>query len=131
MNIPDITNEIKSGIRSESVAPTQSVDRTYDRDGSVSVAPDAVQKQSGAKKEEEQSQNFSREEVDTLIKDAESQLEKNDVKLKFNVLEENDSVQVEIVDSDGKTIRKIPDDDLLKLTKSLKKLDRGFLDETS
>jgi len=51
--------------------------------------------------------------------------------LKFNVLEENDTIQVEIIDSDGKTIRKIPEDDLLKLSESLKNLGKGFLDKVS
>jgi len=131
MNIPEITNEMKQGIRSESVSPTQSVDRTYDSDGSVKPAPDAIQKQDGAQNDDTQSNNFTREELETLVKDAEDQLEKNDVKLKFNILEEDDAIQVEIVDADGKTIRKIPGDDLLKLSKSLKNLERGFLDEVS
>ena len=66
-----------------------------------------------------------------MIAEAEEHLEAKNIKLKFNVLENNDTIQVEIVDSDGKTIRKIPDDDLLKLTKSLKNLGQGFLDKMS
>nr|WP_321974339.1 flagellar protein FlaG [Pseudodesulfovibrio indicus] len=71
----------------------------------------------------------TREELDTIIAEAEQALDSNDVKLKFNVLENNDTIQVEVIDSNGKTIRKIPEDDLIKLTKSLKNLGQGFLDE--
>lgn len=130
MNIPEISNELKQGLRSESMVPAQSVDRSHIRNGSNRVAPDAIQKLSAAQGDKS-SHNFSKEELNAIIEDAEKQLEKNDVKLKFNVLEENDTVQVEILDAEGKTIRKIPGDDLLKLSKSLKNLERGFLDKIS
>ena len=130
MNIPEVVNELKQSLRSESVALAQSVDRSHIRDGSTKVPLDAVQKQSRAQGDK-QSRNFSREDMNALIDDAQKQLDKSDVKLKFNVLEENDTVQVEIVDAEGKTIRKIPGDDLLKLSKSLKNLERGFLDKVS
>ena len=51
----------------------------------------------------------------------EDQLANNNVKLKFNVLDESNTIQVEILDSDGNTIRKIPGDDLVKLSKSPEK----------
>lgn len=130
MNIPEISNDMKQGLRSESVTSAQAVDRSQVRNGSVRPANDAVQKTSSAQ-EDKQSSNLSKDKLETLVKDAENILEQNDVQLKFNVLQEDDTVQVEIVDADGKTIRKIPGDDLLKLSKSLKNLERGFLDEVS
>ena len=130
MNIPEITNEIKPTQRTENVASAYAVDRQPPGDGDRQAASDAVQRHSAAQGEKEP-QNFTREDLDKLIEDAEKQLEKHDVKLKFNILEEDDTVQVEIVDPDGKTIRKIPDDDLIKLSQSLKNLDRGFLDQVS
>lgn len=130
MNIPEITNALRQEPRSESVAKAHSVDRSQVRDGTAQAHHNAVQKQDDAEKDK-QSSTLSKEKLNELIADVEEQLEKNDVSLKFNVLEENDTVQVEIVDGAGKTIRKIPDDDLLRLSKSLKNLDRGFLDKTS
>ena len=113
-----------------SVIPALSEDKPHVRDGTVSPELETVQKQDEAHGDK-QPLNHSKEELDNLIEEAEKQLEKSDVKLKFKVLEEDDGVQVEIVDPDGKTIRKIPGDDLLKLSKSLKNLERGFLDEVS
>lgn len=128
MNIPEISNEMKQGVRSESVTPAQSADKPHAENRPDRLNPEAVYKQSSAQGEKN-SPNFSKEDLTKLVEETEKQLDKNDVKLKFNVLEENDTVQVEIVDAEGKTIRKIPGDDLLKLSKSLKNLERGFLDE--
>ncbi|QGY41315.1 flagellar biosynthesis protein FlaG [Pseudodesulfovibrio cashew] len=130
MNIPEINNDVKQSLRSESVAAAQAVHGPSIRDGSDKVPSDAVQKQDSSKSDK-QSQQFSKEQMNDLVKETQELLENNDVKLKFNVLEENDTVQVEIIDGEGKVIRKIPGDDLLKLSKSLKNLDRGFLDEVS
>lgn len=129
MNIPEVSNEVKQNVRSENVVTAEATERPV-RDGTAKSGQLVVAKQDNAKSDK-QSQHFSREELDSFIKDAEEHLANNDVKLKFNVIEENDTVQVEIVDGDGKTIRKIPDDELLKLSKSLKNLERGFLDEVS
>jgi len=129
MNILDISNDVKQSIRSENVATAEAMDRSV-RSNAEPTGPDAVQRQDSAQ-QDKQSQQFTREELETLIQEAEEHLANNDVKLKFNVSEEDDAIQVEIVDSTGKTIRKIPEDDLLKLSKSLKNLERGFLDKVS
>ncbi|BCS87112.1 flagellar protein FlaG [Pseudodesulfovibrio sediminis] len=129
MNIPDIRIDTKQGMRSESVTPAKAVARQPDQ-GETAKRTDAVNKQD-ASDTDAQSNHFSREELNTLVAEAEKQLENSNVQLKFNILEENDTVQVEIVDAEGKTIRKIPDDDFLKLTKSLKNLGQGFLNEVS
>jgi len=128
MDIPEISTEMKQNVRSENVVAARAVDR-YVRDG-TKTDREVVSKRDNASGEK-QSQQFSREQLDTIIREAEEHLANKDVKLKFNVIEETDKVQVEIVDGDGKTIRKIPDDELLKLSDSLKKLERGFLDEVS
>lgn len=128
MDIPEIRNELKQNVRSENVAAARDVDRLV-RDG-TKTDREVVSKRDNASREK-QSQHFSKEQLDTIIHEAEKHLANKDVKLKFNVIEEADKVQVEIVDGDGKTIRKIPDDELLKLSDSLKKLERGFLDEVS
>lgn len=128
MDIPEIRNDMKQNVRSENAVAAKAVDKLV-RDG-TRVDREAVSKSDNANGEK-QSQHYTREELDTLIRDAEEHLANKNVKLKFNVIEENDKIQVEIVDGDGKTIRKIPDDELLKLSDSLKKLERGFLDEVS
>lgn len=129
MNIPEITNEVKQGLRSENPVPAETVDKPPVQDG-TSVHAEAVQKLEKTQADADSS-NFSKEELNTLIEEAQEQLDANNVKLKFNVLEEADTVQVEIIDGEGKVIRKIPDDDLVKLSKSLKNFGQGFLDTVS
>lgn len=131
MNIPEISNDMKQNVRSENVARAQNEDRAIPDQGSVRTAPATVLKQEGAESKSSGEQHFDKEQLDSIIKEAQEHLEQQDINLKFNVLEEGETVQVEIVDSDGKTIRKIPEDDLLKLSKSLKNLERGFLDKIS
>lgn len=129
MNIPDMTIEMKQGLRSENAVPAKAMHKPPAQ-GDDAPRTDAVNAQ-GRTGSDKQDAGRTREELDTLIKETEKHLEASDVKLKFNVLQDEDTIQVEILDSDGKTIRKIPEDDLLKLTKSLKNLGKGFLDETS
>ncbi|EPR43885.1 flagellar protein FlaG protein [Desulfovibrio sp. X2] len=51
------------------------------------------------------------------------------VRLRFHVDQSTDKLQVEIVDPDsGKTVQKLPPDNLLKLAKSLQETSRGLLD---
>jgi flagellar protein FlaG len=121
--------DMKQELRSESVVPASAVQRTPVHDGSAR-RDDAVMAKDEAQSDK-RSDTPTREELETLITEAEKHLESKDIKLKFNVLENNDTIQVEVVDSDGKTIRKIPEDELLKLTKSLKSLGQGFLDKMS
>jgi flagellar protein FlaG len=129
MNIPMMNIDMKQELRSESVVPAKAVQKPPVPDGSTR-RDDVVMAQDEAQSDR-QSDNPTREELDALIAETEEHLESKNIKLKFNVLENNDTIQVEIVDSDGKTIRKIPEDDLLKLTKSLKSLGQGFLDKMS
>jgi len=128
MNIPESTNEIRQGIRSESAYPATASDRPPGQERSSRGSSDAAD---GNKTGDSTPQALSREEAAGIVSDIESKLANSNVQLKFNVLEENDTVQVEIQDSEGKTIRKIPSDELVKLSNSIKNLDRGFLDETS
>ena len=69
--------------------------------------------------------------VQAVVDEVQEQFNANDINLKFKVLEESGGVQVEVRDSEGKTIRKIPGDDLIKLSRSLKNLDSGFLNQAS
>ncbi|WP_051693975.1 flagellar protein FlaG [Desulfohalovibrio reitneri] len=62
---------------------------------------------------------------------AEETLASIGLKLRFKVDEESDTVQVEIVDpGSGKVVRKLPPDDLLKLSRSIRDMARGLLDKT-
>ena len=129
MNIPEITNDMKQGARSESFAPVQAPEKPPGNSDGGRIPSDAVNRHSEA--DSRQPRNNSREEIDNLVSDMKDQLAANNVKLTFNVLEESNTIQVEILDSDGNTIRKIPGDELVKLSESLKNLDRGFLDKIS
>ncbi|BDQ36138.1 hypothetical protein SYK_04980 [Pseudodesulfovibrio nedwellii] len=130
MNIPEISIDVKQELRSENATSAKAVDKPPAQDEKTEVRIDAVNG-TDSSEADKQSNTHSRDELKALIAEAEKHLETNDVKLKFNILEENDTVQVEIIDSDGKTIRKIPDDDLVKLNQSLKNFGQGFLDTVS
>lgn len=130
MNIPEITSDVKQDLRSENVVRAKAVDRPPVREPSSPTPVKIVERQDEAQPAR-RSGSLPKEELDSLLSEIEEHFASNDVKLKFNVLEENDTIQVEIIDSDGKTIRKIPDDDLLKLSESLKNLGKGFLDRIS
>lgn len=130
MNFSEISNDIRQGLRSESMAQAQARVRTPVGDTKSGAAPQAVGTD-GENALAARPSTLSREEATALAADIEKVLEANNVKLKFNILEENDTVQVEIVNGEGKTIRKIPSDDMIKLSKSLENLDRGFIDARS
>lgn len=130
MNIPEINIEMKQELRSENAALGKAVERPPAQNGGSQPRADAVQAHTGAQPDK-QASDFTKQDLDSMLKEVEEHFEKSDVKLKFNVLEENETVQVEILDSDGKTIRKIPEDEILKLSQSLKNLGKGFLDEVS
>ncbi len=128
MNIPEITIDMKQDLRSESAAQAKAMGSPPVRETSEKPPTDAVGRQSEAHSDR-QRERFSEDELNAALSRAEEHFAANNVKLKFNVLEENGTIQVEILDSDGKTIRKIPEDDLLKLSESLKDLGKGFLDK--
>lgn len=131
MNIPEISNGIKQNVRSENIARTK-IDEKHSSDlGALTTDINANSKQIGKSGESSELNSFDRKALDSIVKDAQEHLEQHNINLKFNILEEGETVQVEIVDSDGKTIRKIPEDDLIKLSESLKSLERGFLDKIS
>jgi flagellar protein FlaG len=131
MNFPDITSEMKLGLRSESVAPAQAVARAPVRSEETFTSSASHPRESGNTDADAKLNTISKEDAVTLASDIEKKLDANNVKLKFNIIEEDDTVQVEILNSEGKTIRKIPSDDLLKLSQSLDALDRGFIDKVS
>ena len=128
MNIPVINIDVRQEQRSESVVSSATAVHKPPAEDSRSARDDAVRARRETQSDR-QPDTPTREEMASLIAEAEEHLEANDIKLKFNVLENNDTIQVEVVDSDGKTIRKIPEDDLIKLTKSLKNLGQGFVDK--
>lgn len=128
MNIPVINIDVRQEQRSESVVSSATAVHKPPAENGRPGRDDTVRARQETQSDR-QSDTPTREEIAALIAEAEEHLEANNVKLKFNVLENNDTIQVEVVDSDGKTIRKIPDDDLLKLTKSLKNLGQGFVDK--
>jgi flagellar protein FlaG len=130
MNFSEISNDMRQGLRSESVAQAQARVRAPSGEAGSGAVSQAVGKGEGNTLAD-RPHTLSKEEATALAADIEKVLEANNVKLKFNILEENDTVQVEIVNGEGKTIRKIPSDDMIKLSKSLESLDRGFIDTRS
>ncbi|MFH1912842.1 MAG: flagellar protein FlaG [Pseudomonadota bacterium] len=125
MNFSEISRE--RDLRQEGVTPAQTVVRPPARDPGTKETP----KIRNDNARDEKPAPLSREDVAALAAGMEKTLEANNVKLKFNIIEDNNTVQVEIVNGEGKTIRKIPSDDMIKLSKSLENLERGFLDARS
>ncbi len=70
-----------------------------------------------------------RENVKEVLANLQQHLEKQGLELKFTLREESGQIQVEMIDAQSdKVIRKVPSDELLKLSTSLKDFARGFLD---
>jgi len=132
MNIPEITTEVKQGARSESFTPVLAPEKPpVNGDGDRGSTETVNRHSEAGSRQSRQSRSLSRDEIDNLVSDMEDRLASNNVKLTFNILEESNTIQVEVLDSDGNTIRKIPGDEMVKLSKSLKNLDRGFLNKLS
>lgn len=73
-------------------------------------------------------QSFER--VSALANKLEKDIQTSGVRLSFNVIESNNTIQVEVSDQQGNLIRKIPSDDMVKLSKSLRQHFPGaFLDK--
>lgn len=80
--------------------------------------------------ETEQQLVLDREQVEEMIREVEDHLEQKGVALTFKVTEEDDRIQVEVRDADSKkVIRKIPEDDLIKLSQSMKDLAGTIMDK--
>lgn len=129
MSIPEVSLELKQIIRPESTLQAKAVHNPAAQTDSRSQS-NATRSQSYVDTDSQLSR-LSKDELNSLVAEAQEHLEANNVNLKFKVLEEDDTVQIEIIDADGKTIRKLPEDDMVKLSKSLKNLGKGFLDKVS
>ncbi|WP_243546419.1 flagellar protein FlaG [Pseudodesulfovibrio tunisiensis] len=128
MNIPEVNNEVRA-LRSENVTPAVKPQESPPQD--MSFRKDAVQKTGKADADPQKEGSASREEVERQVQTVQEKLDARDIKLKFNVLEKEDTVQVEVQDEQGKVIRKIPADEMIKLSQSIKEFVGGFLDRTS
>ncbi|MBU1248215.1 MAG: flagellar protein FlaG [Proteobacteria bacterium] len=73
---------------------------------------------------------LDRQTVETIVQKAQEQLSAKGVALTFNIQEDNESIQVEVRDAkSGKVIRKIPDDEMLKLSESIKDMAGVLMDK--
>jgi flagellar protein FlaG len=124
MNFSEISSDVRQGVRPEGTPSPKAAGRPPARDPGTRDTPNTHDQNGTA----ESGRPLTREETTALAANMQKTLDANNVKLKFNILEEDDTVQVEILNGEGKTIRKIPSDDMIKLSKSLENLDRGFLD---
>lgn len=129
MNFPEYTQEITKDTSSKNSSPNLSTVRPT-LTAKVELETFAVN-QSNSSSTTDNKQHLPPDELARIVQEAQDKLDKSDVKLKFNIRDESDVVQIEVVDDSGKTIRKIPDDEFIKLSESLKKLERGFIDTTS
>jgi flagellar protein FlaG len=66
--------------------------------------------------------------LEAAAEKVQSQLENEGISLTFKITEESGDLQVEMINTESKkVIRKMPSDELLKLSTSMKKLAGGFL----
>ena len=78
-----------------------------------------------------QGRELTRDEARGLAEQAQQYFKEQGVNLRFRLLEESKEVQVEMVDADShKVIRKIPQDEVVKLSDNLKRLAKGVMDKS-
>ena len=82
--------------------------------------------------EEAPEKSATRESAQKLVGDAAKYFqEQQGVNLHFKLLEDSNDVQVEMVDADSrKVIRKIPQDEVVKLNDAIKRMAKGVLDKS-
>jgi flagellar protein FlaG len=75
---------------------------------------------------------LTREAVQQALNEAQQQLSTRGVTLKFNLIDNSKDVQVEVVDSaNQKVIRKIPADEAVKLSASIRNMAGVFMNKQS
>lgn len=73
---------------------------------------------------------LDKESVERLVFEVEEHLAQKGIALTFHVEEDSDTIQVEVRDAESnKVIRKIPDDELIRLSKSIKDMAGVFMDK--
>ncbi len=73
---------------------------------------------------------LDKESVEKLLLEVEEHLANKGVALKFCLSEDSDTLQVEVRDAESKkVIRKIPDDELVRLSKSIKDMVGALMDK--
>jgi flagellar protein FlaG len=66
-----------------------------------------------------------------VVAQAQSYFNDKGVSLRFKVLDDTNDIQVEVVnDNNSKVIRKIPQDEIVKLSENLRKQAKGVLDKS-
>lgn len=71
-----------------------------------------------------------REALEHYLGDVKERLAKSNVELKFTFHDDTGSLQVELVNGEDKVVRKIPPDELLQLSASLKEMAGAFLNRS-
>lgn len=130
MNIPEIKNELKPPARGEESKAIHAEAR-LSAEGAKTHDLHAVGKLEKTADQEKQHSRLNREKAEQIAHKAEAELAAKNLKLKFNVIEESNTIQVEVRDANDKVIKKIPADDIVKLSKSIRKHFQGsFVDKT-
>ena len=130
----EAVNEALVAFRGEGVAEAREGSRARDR--VRSRAPDGsespVNTQAAESVNQDRSRTLGKEEVTVKLDALQKQLADNGVELKFKLREESGDIQVEVLDPESdKVLRKLPPDELIKLSASLEAQAGGFLDRVS
>lgn len=122
MNIETLGDALKT-VRNGSTVEAREVVRSSEQ--LRARAPDAVEQAAPA-----QGEPLDRETLEAKLGDLEERLAGNGVELKFRLREESGDLQVEVLDPESdKVVRKIPPDELIKLSASLEEQAGGFLNK--
>lgn len=119
MNFP----EIHSDVGKRTSYDDRSTLRTSDKPVETIQHPDA--QRTGVTAPEKQNTDasgehaLSREQTRTIVREMEDKLREMNVSISFEVHEDLDTVQVELRDGEGNVVKKIPSDELVKLSQNI------------
>lgn len=126
MNILEImVNQLAAG--SPPLVPPLMRERHVEETEAQATADGRTDGEDGAGQEERQD---LREAADSVAKALKDWAVSTDVDLKFNVVEPSGTIQVEVRDAQsGKVIRKIPEDEILRLAEQMRAMSGVMIDD--
>lgn len=130
MNIQDTISTLAQAVQEPSGSQLVQARQSQPSPGRTTVQPDG---QTPAVEPNTSSQApLDRKDVEKLVTDVQKDFDSRGITLKFNLIDNSSDIQVEVMDSEkNKVIRKIPADELVKLSASIKNLAGVFVNKQS
>ncbi|GAB7022764.1 flagellar protein FlaG [Salidesulfovibrio brasiliensis] len=120
MNFPEIHTDVGKKAKFEDHQPLRKSEMTVatPQHADARKTRETVQEKESANASGDQS--FSKKQATELVREMEDKLREMNVNVSFNVHEDLDTVQVELRDGEGNVVKKIPSDELVKLSQNIK-----------